>query len=211
MRIQLKDLAVAAFALWLCGCATSSIKQTWKSPAYHGGQVQKIAVLAVDQRSLVREGLENRFVREMRRQGQEAMATYDLLGLPGIKADKEAAAARLRAAGADAVLVVRMVDQSTYGGEVRAMPALYLPAVSGYGAYGWYDYYSVAFMNMGTVYGSIDQNIHLDSSLFDLKASQRLWSVLTLTVLNEDQDRLAAADSLVAKIVKAMRKDGLAR
>jgi hypothetical protein len=55
------------------------------------------------------------------------------------------------------------------------------------------------------------QDIYLDSSLFDLKTGQRLWSALTSTVLKENADRLVVADSLVAKVVGAMRKDGLIR
>ena len=203
-------IALAAVALLLGGCASSSIKQTWKSPAFQGGQLGKISVLAVDERALVREALENRFVREFGAHGQDALATHNLLGLPEIKADKEAAAARVRAAGADSVLIIRLVDESTYSRQMRATPALYVSTVTGYESYGWYDYYSVAYTDMGVVWSSSKQNLYLDSSLFDLKTGQRLWSALTLTVLKEDADRLVVADSLVAKIVSALRKDGLA-
>jgi hypothetical protein len=209
MKYQLQILALAAFALGLCGCATSSIKQSWKSPAYQGSPVQKLSILAVDERNFVRQALENRFVSELRAHGQDALATHEILGLPEIEADKEAAGARVRAAGADAVLIIRLVDQSTYSRQVRATPALYTSTASGYESYGWYDYYSVAFTDMGVVWGSTKENIYLDSSLFDLKTGQRLWSALTLTVLKEDVDRLTEADAFVAIVVNAMRKDGL--
>jgi hypothetical protein len=211
MKNQLQNLALAAFALWLCGCASSSIKESWKSPAYQGGPVRKISVLAVDERELVRMAFENRFVRELRGHGQDAMATHELLGLPEIKADKAAAAARVRTAGADAVLIVRLVDQSTYSRQVQATPALFISTVTGYESYGWYDCYSVAYTDMGVVWGSTKQNIYLDTSLFDLKTGQRLWSALTLTALKENEDRLVVADALVAKLVSALRKDGLVR
>ena len=117
----------------------------------------------------------------------------------------------MRAAGATAVLIVRLVDQSTYSRQVRATPALYVSTVTGYESYSWYDCYSVAYTDMGVVWSSLKQNIYLDSSLFDLKTGQRLWSALTLTVLKEDADRLVVADSLVAKLVNALRKDGIVR
>jgi len=211
MKNLLQRLTLTAFALCLCGCATSSIKQSWKSPAYQGGPLEKVSVLAVDERDFVRNAFENLFVRQLRAHGQEAIATHELLDLGAIQADKEAAAARVRAAGADAVLIIRLVDQSTYSRQVRATPEHYVPTVSGYESYGWYDYYSVAFNDMGVVWGSIKQNIYLDTSLFDLKTGQRLWSALTLTVLKEDGDRLAQADSLIAKVVKALRRDSLVR
>jgi hypothetical protein len=204
-------LAPAVFALWLCGCATSSIKQTWKSPVCQPGQVQKIAVLAVADNGMVRQGLENRFVRDLRGCGQDAEATFDLLGLPEIKADKETAAARLRDAGANAILIVRLVDQKTYNRGMRATPEYWIPTVTGYDGYGWYGCYSVAFMDMGVTWGSMKQNLYLDSNLFDLNTGQRLWSAVIETVLKENADRLEVADTLVAKVVGAMRKDGLVR
>ena len=210
MKQHLQNLVIAVCALWLCGCASTSIKQSWKSPAFQGGQVQKIAVVAVDERGLVRQGFENRLVAEMRSLGQGSITTFNLLGLPEMKADKEAAATQLRAAGADAVFIVRLVDQVTYEHQVQATPALYVPTIDGYAGYGWYDCYSVAFMNMGVVWSGTTRDIYLDSSLFDLKTGKRLWSVVTMTALKEDAtDRLAVVDALVAKVGNAMRKDGI--
>ena len=79
MKDQLPHLALAACALWLCGCTATSIKQSWKSPSYQGGQVAKLSVLAVDERAFVREALENRFVRELGAHGQPAIATHHSL------------------------------------------------------------------------------------------------------------------------------------
>jgi hypothetical protein len=212
MNSNIRLLAVAALALCFGGCAASSVKQTWKSPAHQGGPVGKIAVVAVDERSLVRQGFENRFVRDFRAQGQEAAVTHDLLGLPEIKADKEAAAARLRSAGADSVLIVRLVDQNTYNHQVRATSSKYAENVTDIESYyGWYDYYTVAFTDMTTIWSSTKLEILLDTSLYDLKSEKRLWSALTKTVLKDDTDRLAEADLLVAKVVAALRKDGMVR
>ena len=178
---------------------------------YQGGPVQKIAVVAVAERGLVRQGIENRFERDLRANRQEATAMHELISLPEIKADKNAAAARLSGAGATAVLLVRLIDQTTYGREVQATPERWVPTVTGYAGYGWYDCYSVAYMNLGVTWGSSKQKVYLDTSLFDLKSGQRLWSALTLTTLKEETDRLAEVDSLVAKVVAVLRQDGLAR
>jgi hypothetical protein len=212
MKTQLKLLALAGFGLWLCGCASTDIKKSWKSPAYQAGQAQKIAVIAVDDRGLVRQGFENRFVADLRERGFGAITTFNLLGLPEIKADREAAAAKVREAGADSVLVVRLVDQTTYNHEVQATPALYVPTITGFDNYGWYDCYSVAFVSMGVVWGSSEQKIYLDTSLFDLKTGKRLWSALTMTVVKEsDRDRLAILDSLITKVAEKLRQDSPAR
>ena len=205
----MRPLLLAALSLWLGGCATTSIKQSWRSPDLQNRHFQKIAIVTVEERGPIRQGFENRFVGALQARGQGALATYALLGLPEIKADKEAAAARVRAAGADAVLIMRLVDQSTYSSQMRATPALYAPTAIGYESLGWHDYYSIGFTDLGVVWSSSTQKIYLDCSLFDLTKGQRLWSTLTLTELKEDADRLAVADSLVAKVANAMGKDGV--
>jgi hypothetical protein len=212
MKIHLQVLLAAAAALCFTGCATNSIEKTWKSPAYQQGPVAKVAVLGVDERGLVRQGFENRFVRDFQARGQASLATFELLGLDEIKSDKVKAASRLREAGADSVLIVRLVDRASYDRQVRATEARYVESVTGMqNYYGWYDYYEVAYTDIGTVWSSSEQKIYLDSSLFDLATGQRLWSALTLTTLKDRTDRLAAVDELVAQVVQAARKAGVTR
>jgi hypothetical protein len=198
-------------AVLLCACAATSLKQTWKSPDYQGGPVRKAAVVAVEERGLVRQGVENRFARRLEAQGQPAMVTFDILSLQQIKDDKQAAAARAREAGADSVLIVRLVDVATYASQVRALNERYTPTITGVDTFGWYDYYSVAFMDMGTTYGTLKQKVYLDISLFDLNTGKRLWSGLTETVVKEKTDRVLLVDALVGKVVSAMVKDGVVR
>ena len=203
-------IAIILSSMLLAGCASTSLKQTWKSSTSHAGPVKKIAVIAVAERGLVRQGFENRFVRDFSAQGQEAMVTHNLLDLPEIKANKEAAAARALAAGADTVLIVRLVDKVSYE---RSTQALYVGATTGFddSIYSWYDYYTVAYTDMSSVWSSTTQKVYLDCSLYDLNGGGRLWSALTLTTSKEDADRLAEADVLVNVVVKAMRKDGMVR
>ena len=207
--------ASLALVLLLTGCGASSVKQTWKDPAYTGGPLGKTAVLAVEERNLLRQALENRFRNQLEQAGQPSVVTHELLSLPEIKENRQTAAARLREAAAESLLIVRLVDSQTRNREVRATPALFAPVTTGYGTdygyYGWYDYYTVAFMDMGTVWGSLEQSIYLESTLFDLKSGKRVWSGLTETVFKDNMDRLEEADVLVSKILAALRKDGLIR
>ena len=66
-------------------------------------------------------------------------------------------------------------------------------------------------MNMSPTYGSLKQDVYLETALYDLKTEKRLWSGLSKTVIKEFTDRVAEMDPLVAKIVSAMRKDGVIR
>jgi len=209
--MSFRQLAFAALTLSLCGCAATSLKQTWKSPTCTGGPVQRIAVLGVDEREFYRASVEGHFVFQLNQHGQSAFVTHDLLDLAALKADKPAAAASLRARGADALLIVRLVSSTSSASAVSATPDYYAPVVTGYENDDWQGYYSVAFMNMGTVWSSAQRKVCLDTSLFDLKSGKRLWSGITQTVLKDDVDRVEELSALVTKVLAAMRKDGLVR
>ena len=213
--LSLRSLLVGATAVLLVSCAASSVKKTWKAADYSGGPVTKVAVLTVEERGLIRQGLENRFRNQLEAGGQPALVSHALLSLGEIKENREAAAARVREAGADSVLIMRLVDSATHTREVRATPGVFVPVTTGIGTgytpYGWHDYYTVAFMDMGTVWGSLEQTVYLETTLFALKSGQPIWSAMTETVLSENMDRLEAADQLVAKILAAARKDGFVR
>jgi len=201
--MHIRHLALCLLAALLASCASTSLKQTWKSPDYHSGPVSKVAAVAVEDRGDVRRAFENRFVSQLEKQGTPAVASYSLLSLAEIKADKAAAAERLHAAGADTVLILRMVESSYSYGETRLDASTWRPYDS------WYGYYAVAFGGMSSTYASFKQKVRLETSLFDLKTSKPIWSGLTDTVTEYDTDRVAEADKVVAKVLAAMRKDGV--
>src|SRR5262245_23082043 len=104
--------ALCASAVLLCSCAATSVKNTWKSPELRGS-VGKIAVLAIEERRLLRQGIENRFVEQLTKRNASSVPTYDLLLLPQIKQDKRAAADRLNDNGAKALILVRLIDKTS--------------------------------------------------------------------------------------------------
>jgi hypothetical protein len=174
-----------------------------------GGPLTSLAVLAVDERGDVRQALENRLAVRIQKQGVAAVLSHQLLSLPEISQDKPAAAERLRRAGAEAVLIIRLKDVATSYHESRPGSERYAEVVTGYEFGTWYDYYSVAFMDLSPTYGNLKQRVYLQTSVFDLKTAKCLWSGLTLTVVGETMDRVAEADVIVEKVIEAMRKDGI--
>ena len=198
MKILL--IAVAALTVVLCGCASSSVKQTWKSPSYHGGPVAKVAVVVMSDRNFYREAIENRFAGLLTEQGQSAFTTYNLFSLTAAEADKPAAAARLRQAGADSVLVVRLVESATYSDYARSSPTF---TSSGAEAYNYFAFGS------GTSWNNLQTHVYLESALYALTTSERLWSGITRTILKEDTDSLAKIEPLATKVFAQMRQDGV--
>ena len=200
--MRIRHLVIYLLAALLCSCSSTSLKQTWKSPEYQKGPVNKVAAVAVDDRGMVRQAFENRFVSQLEKHGTSALTTFNLLSPAEIKADKAAAVERLQAAGADSVLIVRLVDSAFSYSEVHV-------GNSNWGPYDtWYDYFALAY-GIGPSYGSLEQTTCLETSLFELKSGKRIWSGLTDTVSKYNTDRLAEIDKVVAKVIGAMRKDGI--
>jgi hypothetical protein len=208
MNVKVHLSASCVLAALLCSCAATSIKKTWK--ASEGRMpVTRIAVIAVEDRGILRQGLENRLRAELAKAGAKPLTTFELLSLYQIKEDKNAAVQSFRATGAEALLIMRLVDKSSAYREFQAGNERYAPVVTGSSAIGWYDYYTVGFMAMSSSYGSLREKVYLEVSLHDLTTEQRLWSALTQTMVGENMDRLAEMDKLVAKVVAAMKKDGV--
>jgi hypothetical protein len=166
--------------------------------------VENVAVLAMDERDLHRQSIENHFAALLKEQGQSALTTHQLFGLPQIKTDKEAAAGRVRQAGGDSVLIVRLLDSATYSRQVHANSAG-LSSSSGEGS-DWSSY-SFAYFGTDTVWSNMRIEVYLESALYELKTGQRLWSGVTRTVLKDDVDRVAEIAPLASQIFAAMRKD----
>ena len=142
IHLKLRLVAGIALAALLCSCASTSVRQTWKSPDSHG-PVGKTAVLAIAERGLLRQGFENRFVAQLAQGGTAALTTFDLMPLAQIKQDKRAAAERFTAGGASSVLILRLVDKTSSYREIRPGSERYAAVLTGYETIGWYDYYSV--------------------------------------------------------------------
>jgi hypothetical protein len=207
--MNLRTLPAAIFALLLCSCAATSVKKTWKSAEYHGAPLTKIAVLTVDERVLLRKGFENRLAAQLRKHGVSPTLTYEMFSLAEINQDKQAAADRLRVAGAQAVAILRLVDVGTQYRETRPGHEAYAEYIAGVDTGPWYDYYSVAFADMSPTYGNLKQKVLLQTTLFDLASAKALWTGLTQTVVTESMDRVAEMDPIVEKIVAAMSQDGM--
>jgi hypothetical protein len=179
--------------------------------------VGPVAVLTVEERGMIRVGLENRFARELEGSGQVVVRTHELLSLSDIREDRQASASRLLEAGARAILITRLVSSDTRSRSFRAGPEQYAPVTTGYspglpyGPYDWYGYYTVAVQDMSTVWSSQSKQVYLETSLFDLAEGKRLWSCLTDTVIKESTDRLTEMDQLAKQITDALRKDGLVK
>jgi hypothetical protein len=210
MRTKLHPLTYSLLAAFLCSCAATKITKTWKSPDCHQ-PVGKVAVVTVDDRGLLRQGFENRFVSQLKKGGASAMVTYSQMSLAEMKQDRKVATDCLLTNGAEAVLIFCPVGVGSTYHETQPGADRYTGEITGVESYGWYDYYSIGFMNLSPTYGNLKQSLFLEASLYDLKSGKRLWIASSKTVVKETTDRVGEMDPIVEKIVAAMRKDGVVR
>ena len=197
----------------LSSCASTSVKSTWKSPDYNGETPKKIAVVADEDRAMVRVALENRFVNQLCAASQPAFATATSFpDLSAARKNKEATITQLRAAGADAIMITRLVSKSAYMAKAQQkFIGQYVALTVTPGSEGW-DTSIGTFSDFQSGPRSDDRSyLLLDTSLFDLNTGKRIWGCITETAIKDTDDRLEIADDFVAKVVGIMRQEGMIR
>jgi hypothetical protein len=208
----------ASLAALLCSCATSSVKDSWKEPSFTKLPVKKTAIVAVlEEGNMARQAFEGQLLAAMKRRNADGLITHDLGRLAEIKADLPGAGAKIRAAGADSVLLLRKADMQTQSRDVRESNERYAPMVTGFSPdfgspyYRWEGYYEMAFMDMSVVRTQVKQIYYLEYALFDLESKRLVWTGRTKSSLNYDADRLGELYTLVEKVASAMKRDGVIR
>lgn len=206
-------VAVVTLAMFFSSCASTSVKSTWKSPDYKGGLPRKVAVVADEERPMIRAALENRYVNQLARVDQPAFASVEAFpDLNAARTNKAETVTTLRAAGADAVLITRLVSRSAYLAKAQQkFTGQYVALTVAPDSEGW-DASVGSFSTYSGGPRSDDRSyLLLDTSLYDLQTGRRIWACLTETTVKDTDDRLELADEFVAKVVELMRQDGVVR
>ena len=194
-RLGFSPLAGLALAAVVASCATTEMTNTWTDPAAKGAALSKVAVVCLTKDPGLRRQGEDSAAAQLRQKGAQAVASYQLTGDADLK-DREAVKAKLKAAGIDGVLVMRMTGVSEQ-----------VTAVDGpYGTFdGYYDYAGGAVFAPG--YLETDTIVHVVSNLYDLNKDKLIWSGTSKTF-----DPASASQFMtdVSKAVaKSLQKDRL--
>lgn len=206
-------VAGVALVMLACSCASTTVKSTWKSPDYHGEPPKKVAVVADDDRMMVRTALENRFVNQLEASKQPALATASSFpDLAAARKNKEASVAQLQALGADVLLITRLVSKSAYMAKAKQQfTGQYVALTVTPGSDGWETSIGSYSDSSSGPRGDDRSYLLLDTSLFDLKTGKRIWACITETTIKDTDDRLEIADKFVAKVVGVMLQEGMIR
>ena len=190
--------------LLLSGCQTTEVLNTW-SDETQPYQFNKVLVMAVIKEPVYRDLLEQKLVTALKAEGIQAAAASSLYPDAGIM-DEAMTDAAMKQAGADSVMVIRLVDTRK---EVVYTPGtVYVPG--GYGGrygYGYYGYYGGGYSAISTPGYSTEYNIAtVESTVFSAATNKRAWSTITETT---ETSVNAAIESYIKVIGKSIKASGL--
>jgi hypothetical protein len=167
---------VLGVLLGLCMSATASYAQTvltdvWKDKEYRG-TANKIVVFWVVQDRARRILMEDEFVRQLKARGTVGMPGYVIIP-PEKMVEREAALEKIRGLGADAVLVIRLIDR------VTAITNIPEPAArEGSGPAAGSRFYEYLYDPPTVPEG---EPVYLETVLFDVRTGQRVWAARSVT------------------------------
>jgi hypothetical protein len=180
-------------AFFSASCASTRITDVWKSEDYQG-KAESIVVIMAAKDAESRELFENRFVAKLQARGNSAMQSYKLASLDELP-DKEFVKAKAKDAGADTVLISRLVNLKTIESYVPGQKYV-IPSAH----YGWGPYYTVIFADYG--YTGDTRIVYIETNLYDVKTEKLIWSAHSKTERTEGQQQLITtfADIIIKKL-----------
>lgn len=203
-----KRLTAFAIAVTLLvACATNTVlTSTWRSPDAQAISLsgKTIGVVFVTAEESLRRTGENALALDLSARGARGFGTYRLLpGAENQNVEAEAAQARLKAAGADAVVMMRVVGQDQ---RITYTPRSTIPpnyrGFRPYWGWGWRTVYQPGYLRTDTLV-SVETLVY---SLPDAQTSQLLWASTSRTTNPRDIDALVR--EVAEATARAMVREG---
>ncbi|KZE27248.1 hypothetical protein [Crenobacter luteus] len=199
----MKRIFLAALALLLAACASTTVRSEWRDPADAAGAVERLAVFVAARDGTTRAFVEGQLALRLAGRNRVLAASGGALGLGA-----DVSEARLREAlardGFDAALLVRLVSTDTvrqyHPPETRFVGG-------GWGGWGpgyrsFYSYYPFVYTTPG--YTTTTTRVVVELLLYRLPEGRMVWNAVTETV-NPD-----SSAELVEGVERALA-DGLRR
>ncbi len=192
---------LTAAILCLSACATTTFTSTWTDPGVQAvSPVGKtVAALFVTPDESRRRVAEDILVTDLDARGAHGVASYTLLP-NSQRRDTEAAREKLKAAGIDAVVVMRVVGKDQ---QVNYTPGYVAPGYYGgfgpYWGYGWGAVYEPGYLQTDTI-------VSVETLIYSLKQDKLLWGGTSRTSNPSNTDKLVREVADAA--AKEMSKQG---
>jgi hypothetical protein len=195
--------ALAASTLLACTSSTEVVR-AWHDPSFVRGSLHKPLVVAVSNKPIVRDKIEDALVAALREAHFDAVASHTMMSDRELTPD--ALKAKLPTTDRDSVLVTHLVDvklETVYVPEQRASYAA-MPLDYPRAADHWVDYYAHSYQvvtSPGYTYET--KKFILETNLYDVKSDSRVWSIVTTS--EEPSSLDSAVSDFASAIVKELR------
>ena len=180
-----KRFALSLFACFFltASCATTKLTETWRDDNYRG-TIRKIVVVGIFKEPDTRMIFEDEFADRLRARGVDATASHKIIS-DAEQPDKDIVIGKIRALGADTVLVARVIDMEMQtvhvSGQYYAVPAYY-------GSYGMYYGYSYR-----PGYTEQEGFAYMETNLYNTGDEKLVWSGRSTTKLSATRYELIQA------------------
>jgi hypothetical protein len=200
--VKTRCLPLCLAVLLLSACSTTEVLDTWKDDSQNQ-TFKNVLVVAVSKVPSYRARVEHQLVNIIEMAGADAKAAVDIL--PDTELiDEAAASAAVKNTGADAVMVVRVID--TEKEELYTPGTTYLR-----GGYddkynlSWNEYYGGGY-RAAPGYSRKFSVSTVETTLFDAASNKRVWS--TVAAITEATEG-AAINAYLEVISKPIKESGL--
>jgi len=196
----LRALPAYAAALCLAGCvATTTFTSVWKAPEVPAVSTagRTVAAVFVSREESKRRAAEDAMAKDLNLRGFHGVAAYTILAEERPR-DAEAARARLKDAGADAVVVMREVAKDQ---RITYTPGYVFPDYyRGFGpfwGYGWGLAYDPGYLRSDTI-------VSVETLIYSLQRDKLVWASTSRTTNPKDLGTLVSevADATAREMVK---------
>jgi len=185
-----RSLPLLLLPALLTACSGTTLSGSWKSPEFQG-KVRKVYVIAVAKQDIVRRMVEDEFGRQLPVLGVGTLSSYrDLPSVDNV--ERRDVEERIRANGADSVLVARLIDRYTQ--EVTSQPVYYS---------NWGGYYDNRWQSIYIPPSTVEFDVVvIEARMFDAKSGNLIWSGHLETLVEP-----AAMEKTVSDFVKTVDED----
>ena len=202
--VKTRFLLLYVAVLLLTSCASTEVVNTWKDDT-QSQQFTNVLVVVVNKVPAYRTLIENELVDTIKKSGADAKSAAVILPNTDLT-DEATASSAIQDAGADGVMVVRLVD--TTKEQVYTPGTTYVQGAYG-GRYnrGWHGYYDSGYRVTNTPGYYSEYNVStVETAIFDTATNKRVWSTITSTTEAREID---AIKSFLKAIRKPIQESGL--
>jgi len=200
---SLNYAASLLIGLVVAGCSTTTpIVSEWRNPAYASASFSRIMIGGLGGDASTRRNFEDEFIAQLRAAGADGLASYRYV-LEGSDADENRLRDAARKAGADALILTRLVrveERTQYGGSS-------FPSTS-FGIFG--SHVGASWSGLGGAPSAYRFNEYTtETALHDVAKNEVVWTGTTKT--SETEGGRTAIKSAVEAVVKSLAEKNLLR